>query len=125
MFYNLNFLFAYGGDELPDLPIARVHEENNKCLCIEDCYWEDHIVDNSSSWKIGVGRTDSGFHWSFGWKHRSGGCSGPVFIREIPAPDFKSARLAAIDELLVRLSVSYNNSSNCLDRIAQSVRNLA
>jgi len=87
----------------PELPIARLSKHNHRCLHHEDCHWERHRVDHQMTWQIGIGRTEAGYFSTFGFQHATGGAIGPVFILDAPAPDFSSARRAALDRLLQAL----------------------
>lgn len=95
----------------PDLPIARLSENNHRCLRDEDCHWERHIMDQYMSWSIGIGRTETGYFSTFNYNYGAGGVFGPVFIRSTPAPDFQTARQKAIAGLLLRLQTVYDKQS--------------
>lgn len=110
----------------PQLSIARASPNNHRCLLHEDCHWEKHEMDKGSYWEVGVGRTEAGYFSTYGYRDNLGGQAGPVFITGTTYPDFTSARLAAIEDLLDRMKTRYDSEARASrQRLAASIRSTA
>ena len=86
-----------------DLPLARPLPANPRVLHTQDCYFET-IVDKAWRLEIGIGRNSAGYHHADSHMTGWSGHAAPVFVGPNPQPDFATARHAAWQSLIDRLT---------------------